>query len=283
MADDNSPDFVIPARPEVVIKLAKLIKQEDPDLDAISQLLKTDVSLYSNVLATINTPLFGLRERVTSVRNAVGLLGVSRLFSIVRMAALRHSLNGIGRLDRFWESATEVAIICALLSQRLDFLSKDDAYTLGMMHNCGVPLMMAHFEDYKGFFESRRGTDLPDLHQQERARYKVDHFAVSSQIARVWRLPEPICEAIHLQPYSSEVLRNGEFSDQQRNVLCLLLLAKEMSSKLRALWGVQEGERPIVELTPVFEHLAICDLDYADLCEEILGQLELDDSGLVPN
>jgi len=283
MSSKKSSDFVIPARPEALLKLAAEIKKEDPDFGHIAHILKSDVSLYANVLATINTPFFGMRERVTSVQNAVSLLGVNRLFSIVRMAALRNSLSTVGRLDLFWDSATEVATICGLVSRHLKFLPKDDAYTMGMMHDCGVPLMMGHFKDFKSFFESRSGTDLPQIHQQETRKYSIDHFQLSGEIARVWNIPEAVCDAISLQPYCLDVLEDERYSDEQRNVLCLLLISKELSEKFRSLWSVEEHMRPIVPLEPILEYLGLCDIDLADIRDDVFSHIELDDHGIVPN
>lgn len=282
MSAGNTKTFIIPARPEVLLKLATIIKQPDPDFGEIAALLKSDVSLYSNVLATINTPFFGFPERISSIQNAVALLGVNRLYTIVRMAALRNTLGETGRLDRFWDSANEVATICGQVSRHLRFLSKDDAYTMGMMHDCGVPLMMKNFNDYKNFFESRSGTDLPQIHTQERDRYQLDHFDISSKLAAAWGIPEVVCEAIRLQPYSSEVLDSNGYSEEVQNVLCMLLIAKELSEKFRQLWSVDDSQRPVVPMEPILEHLGLVDIDLIDMKDDIFSRLELDDNGIVP-
>jgi len=282
MHSKKASDFVIPARPEVLLKLSAEIRKEDPDFDAIARIMKMDVSLYANVIATINTPFFGMRERITSMQRAVSLLGINRLYSIVRMAALRNSLSTVGRMDRFWDSATEVATICGLVSRHLRFLSKDDAYTMGMMHDCGVPLMMTNFNDFKAFFESRSGSDLPEIHQQEQHLYSIDHFELSGAIARVWNIPEVICDAIRLQPYALDVLDDDRYSEELRNVLCLLLISKELSEKFRTLWSVDESQRPITPLEPILEYLGICDEDLFDIRDDVFSRVELSDSGIVP-
>lgn len=282
MRSDKKSDFVIPARPEVLLKLTAEIRKEDPDFSKIARILKADVSLYANVLATINTPFFGMRERVTSMERAVGLLGINRVFSIVRMASLRSSLDTIGRMDTFWDTATEVATICGHVSRHLKFLSRDDAYTMGMMHDCGVPLMMKNFSDYKAFLKSRNGLDIPQLHQQEQDLYAIDHFEISAAIARVWNIPAAICDAIQLQPYGRDVLEDDHYTEETRNVLCLLLISKELSCKFRALWSVDEDHRPIVPMDPVLEYLGICDVDLDDIRDDVFSKIELDDKGMVP-
>lgn len=282
MPADKKSDFVIPARPEVLLKLSAEIRKEDPDYDAIARIMKMDVAIYANVLATINTPYFGMPERVTSMQRAVSLLGIHRVYSIVRMAALRNSLGSIGRMDLFWDTSTEVATICGHVSRHLRFLDKDDAYTMGMMHDCGIPLMMQNLPDFRTFFESRNGLDLPELHQQEQELYAIDHFELSSAIARVWHIPENLCDAIRMQPYIMDVLEDDRYSDELRNILCLLLISKELSTKFRALWSVDENHRPVVPMEPMLEYLGLCDDDLIDIRDDVFSHIELDDAGMVP-
>ncbi len=282
MRSDNQADFVIPARPEILLQVTAEIRKETPCFNTIAHIMMGDVSLYANVLAIINTPFFGMRERVTSMQNAVSLLGVNRVYSIVRMAALRNSLKTIGRMDRFWDSSTEVATICGHVRRFIPCLSKDDAYTMGMMHDCGIPLMMNNFKDYRSFFESRNGLDLPQLHQQEQEHYAIDHFELSSAIAQAWSIPEQICHAIRLQPYAEEVLESGRYEDTLCNTLCLLLVSKELSEKFRSLWSVDEDQRPVMPMEPILEYLGICDHDLVDIRDDVFSRLELSDNGIVP-
>ncbi|MCV6588140.1 MAG: HDOD domain-containing protein [Marinobacterium sp.] len=279
----KTSDFVIPARPEILLKLSAEIRKDDPNFNTIAQIMKMDLSLYANVLATINTPFFGMPERITSMARAVSLLGINRLYSIVRMAALRNSLSTLGRMDRFWDSATEVGTICGHLSRHLRFLNKDDAYTMGMMHDCGVPLMMTNCKGYKSFFNSRNGADLPLIHRQEHEIYGMDHFKLSAAIAQVWGIPELICDVIGLQPYILKILEDESYSEELRNVLCLLLLSRELSDKFRSLWSVDDIHRPVVPVEPMLEYLGLSESDFLDIRDEVFSHIEVGDQGIVPS
>ncbi len=177
--------YVIPSRPETLITITRLMRAEEPDIDLICRTLKQDVALFSSVLGTVNTPYFGFQQKITAVERAVSLLGLRRLHMLVRVAALRNSLAGVGRLERFWDTASEVAHICSLLAARYADISRDDAYTLGMMHDAGIPLMMQNFPDFKGFLANQNGVGIALLHDWQLERYGVSHFDLGAQLAEV--------------------------------------------------------------------------------------------------
>ncbi|MFY0641488.1 MAG: HDOD domain-containing protein [Bermanella sp.] len=49
------------------------------------------------------------------------------------------------RLDRFWDAATKVASLCSYLAVRLTTISQDKAYSIGMLHDIGIPIMLSNY------------------------------------------------------------------------------------------------------------------------------------------
>jgi HD-like signal output (HDOD) protein len=77
----NEIDFKkvkIPPRPEALLKLSDQVRSEDPNINLLAEAISSDVSLAGAVLQVVNSPFFGLRNRLTSVSQATSLLGVKR-------------------------------------------------------------------------------------------------------------------------------------------------------------------------------------------------------------
>ncbi len=267
--------YFIPSRPEILFKLNQLINDPDLDIDNICGVLKQDIALFSTVLSTVNTPYFGLAKKITSIEHAVALLGVNRVFSIVRLAALRNSLSTIGPMERFWDTGADVAHICALLSRRFREVNEDDAYTLGMLHDCGLPLMIHNFPDYKDFLKEVNGNSISGLHQAQLDRYGISHFDLGYALTNAWHLPETTCEAIRLQPEYKTFLTQNDDREEVRMQLCILLIAKEISRKYRTYWRVREPDTPFISnLEPVLNFMGLCDYDFFDFRDDVLSMLE---------
>jgi len=267
--------YVIPPRPEALIKISQLLKQPEPDVDQIVAALKADVSLYTAVLGAANMPIFGRGGKVTSLNQAVMRLGFKRLYTMISIDALKSVLSRTGRLERFWDSATEVAALTASLAAKYTREDRDEAYALGMLHDCGIPLMMEAFPDYRSFLKDIRGNDLAALYSQEMKRYGHNHFALSTEIAAGWFMPTAVCEALALQTdYASALQDKSVGSEAGKYLLCCLLLAKDISETYRHYWRINNPRTECQNLKPVLEYLGIPDVDYLDIREDYVATLE---------
>ncbi|WP_372831041.1 HDOD domain-containing protein [Pontibacterium sp.] len=271
-----SKKCVIPSRPEVFLQFTHLIKEKNPDINAICAALKRDVALFSAVLAAVNSPYLGLVQKITSLEHAVSLLGINRVFSIVRLTALRNSLSEIGRLDRFWDTSEDVAYICSVLSRRFSNINEDDAYTIGMLHDCGIPLMMGNFGDFKSFLSNIKGENISLLHGAEMEAFGSSHYNLGFQVASEWNFPKGLCSAILEQPNYSSFLRDTcEEKLQSRMLLSILLRSKEVSRKYRTYWRVNQPDIPIIsDMEVPLNVLAISEADFIEFRDEILLKMQ---------
>lgn len=267
--------YVIPTRPEILIKLSQLMARPTPDVNTIVEALKQDVSLYTMVLATANTPLYRGSNQISSLSQAVMRLGLERINNIVRIISLKNALSKVGRVERFWDTATDIAEITANLTILLSKENSDEAYTLGMLHDCGIPLMMETFPDYRSFLKTVNGNYMSELHIQEAERYGYNHFDLGSEIASRWHMPEDVCEAIKFQPDYLNVLKgNVEGSESSKLLLCYLLLAKNISETYRHYWRISSPRKEHRELQLILEYIGLPEHNYLDIRDDYLTTLE---------
>ncbi|MBK6742741.1 MAG: HDOD domain-containing protein [Hydrogenophilales bacterium] len=187
--------ITIPPRPSVVTAVMEERAKTDPNPGRIAQLIANDVGLSAAVLKTINSPFYGLRRRIASIDEAVALLGMKNIGTLV----IGHSLSGAipsKGLERFWDSAARTALIASHLAKTLGAVSREDAHLLGLFHDCGIPLLLDRFPDYKVTLQlannerSRSFTDVED------ERHGTNHSVVGALLAANWKLPTHIRDAI---------------------------------------------------------------------------------------
>ena len=119
----------------VRLKLAAEVEKETLDTDAILSAVQADVSLSYRLLQYINSSAFSFREKITSIRQALTLLGVMKtrywlrlmLYSdmlsansnpeILRMALQRaHFLDALGVASKFAPPKNESLFLVGMLS-----------------------------------------------------------------------------------------------------------------------------------------------------------------------
>ena len=187
----------IPVCPAVVTQaLAEALKDE-PDLRILAKLVATDPSMSAAALKLANSALYRSGNPVTSVRHALDRLGTKSVVCIVVAVALRSSVEGLSPawLNDFWQRATQVAVISALVARRQFGISQDAAYTFALFHNAAIPMMMKRFDNYGQVLETAKaeGRLLVDA---EVDFFPCTHPIVGSLMIRNWGLPSTLGQAI---------------------------------------------------------------------------------------
>lgn len=250
---------VIPPRPSVVTAVMEERSRPEPDVQRIAHLISSDVGLSAAMLKAINSPLYGLRRSVTNIDQAVSLLGMKTVSSLVLGLALRKAMPTSG-LERFWDSAARTALICAHLSKVLGTSSREDAYLFGLFRDCGIPLLIQRFPEYKatlGMANSERERSFTVVEDE---CHGTNHAVVGSLLASNWHLPEILREAIRnhhdLDVYHSSI------SADVLNLIVVGHVASHIENSVSRLAQDNEWEK---QKRAVLEQLMLSDADLEDL------------------
>jgi len=261
----------IPPRPEVLITFHHELNSDNPDFNKLVNAVSSDVSLSGAVLQVINSPAFGMRNKITSIAQACSLLGMPRVEKVVKTVALRSALSKGLSLEQFWSSANEIANLSRILAMKLTGVQADDAYTLGLFHNCGIPLLMQHFPDYKQTLIDAEKLDTRPPTRLEDERFGVNHTHVGYEVAAQWFLPDTIAASILMHHQDLNKLTEQDVAnDQVYTMIIILKMAEYISASLRKAWRSDRHH----EWTDIGDHLLeLMDLaqdDFNDVCAEVI-------------
>jgi hypothetical protein len=145
----------VPAQPQIMVDLQMEQYMPDPDLEVIAKLISQDPGLSGSLLKIVNSPYYGLSNKITSIQRAVNLLGSRSIINLINAQSIKGEMNDdtIVTLNRFWDTAQDVAMTCLTLAKRTGTQAGDEAYALGLFHDCGVPLMLQRFPNYMSVLE----------------------------------------------------------------------------------------------------------------------------------
>lgn len=265
--------IAIPPRPAAITQLMEENGKEDPDSRLIGKIIGSDVGLSAAMLKTVNSPFFGLRQKIGSVPQAVSVLGQRNVSNIIVGLALRNSLGGKAvSMERFWDSAAKVAMVSSQLSSLVPDIPKEEAHLFGLFRDCGIPLMMQRFPDYKETLGLANAlTDKP-FTSIEDERYSTNHATVGFLLARSWGLPDPICEGIlHHHDYSILEFRESTINPKARTLVTIMRVAEHMVGSAQRLSDDNEWRRVGGS---VLDYLGISQDEFSDLKEDICEKLQ---------
>ena len=270
---DSSPGTLsfgsmhIPPRPEVVTALMEEKAKETPNLQRIAKLITADVGLSAAMIKAVNSASFGLDRKLASVPQALQMLGMKQVASIATALVMRNMSGGgsTASLERFWDSAEKVALICARVAKKLHGIAADEAYSYGLFHNCGIPLLLNHFPRYKEALIAANSSIEQSFTACEEAAIGTSHAAVGYFLTRSWNLPTEICQAT-LRHHELDVFETSKTSpgDHMLDFIAIGHLAEHVHH-LSARNG-EDIEWNKYEHA-VLKHFGLSDEDYQDIVE----------------
>lgn len=243
------------------------------DLESIGDIISVDPGISAAVIKVVNSPVFGLANRISSIPQAVIMLGVDRVVGILKTLLLRKSMAHLDtRIDMnlFWEISLSVATVASTICRQLNLAVADEAYTLGLFHNCGVPILASKYENYQKVIEFSYSREDGRITSEEFANFGVHHAAAGYRVARVWNLPIVICQAVKNHHSVDRLLDDQSIENPTlKTLLCVLKMAEDMVNLPEKLaqcdidfeWQKIGGK--------VLEFTGLSEYDYEDLRDAV--------------
>jgi putative nucleotidyltransferase with HDIG domain len=184
----------LPTLPTVVARIAQLATDERTTAAEFERALTPDPALTANLLRLANSAHFGCTRRVTSVRQAVMLLGTRRLFELATSASfaciIPERLPGYDIEARsFWMHSVAVGVFCERLGARVGRSAPDLAFTAGLLHDIGKLVIGTYVAKDVGTLTSKVNEGGVSFIAAESEVLGADHARVGAEIAERWNLP----------------------------------------------------------------------------------------------
>lgn len=127
-------------------QLVVAVTKDEPDVDAIADIISRDVTLAFSLIKLVNSAYFALRNKARSVKQALVVLGLGQLKQWVYLLSFKQSEGQLS--SELIKISFLRANFCSELSQFVPDLpiSKSEAYLMGMFSTLGL-LMEVPLED----------------------------------------------------------------------------------------------------------------------------------------
>ena len=194
----------LPTVSHAALKLISLLDKPSVDNDEIVQIIKYDNVLTAKLLRACNAPSFGLGESVSSVDQAVLILGHTQIFHIVMTLAFGSvmtvsTLPYTIEMNELWEHSLVTAMASQIVLDEVPELNSEAniAFTANLLHDIGK-MVLAQTVKTEELSEIRDRISRKQISgtEAEKEVLELDHAEVGAALLQSWRLPENICEAV---------------------------------------------------------------------------------------
>ncbi|AQR70363.1 histidine kinase [Janthinobacterium sp. LM6] len=188
----------LPSLPVVVLELLSSMDQDDTDVHVLAQKIELDQALAAKTLRIANSSFYGMQSKVTSIPQAVSVLGFHSIRTVVTACALTGSfapVSGGFDFQAFWRHSLATAIAARLLAPHLR-VNPETAFTAGLLHDLGTLVLVTRFPAEHALVRSYRQAHDCQMAEAELAVIGIDHAQVGSALAAYWKFPEAIQQAV---------------------------------------------------------------------------------------
>ncbi|HPN29610.1 MAG TPA: HDOD domain-containing protein [bacterium] len=192
----------IPTLPTTITNILLVLNNPNSSAEDVNKAISSDVSLSTKVLKLVNSSYYGLSKKVTSITQAIVILGFNTIKSLAFSASVmdlfsRSENPKFKRVD-FWDHCFAVALIAKLISRHVQISVKEqESYFLaGLLHDIGKVVMDQYLhEDFDSVLEIREIENIPII-EAERRILGITHAEIGRKVAERWKFPEVMVESI---------------------------------------------------------------------------------------
>ncbi len=206
----------LPSLPEIYTRVLQLIESDDTGSREIGEAIQTDPSLTAKILKLINSAYFGLPSEVTSVSQAVSLLGRSQLKQVLLGSILSGVFPKIDSehfsMQEFWAHSVKTAIIARHLAmQNASILDHEAFFTAGLLHDIGRLIMASAAPDELMLVNEIVNLEGRNVLEVESEALGVTHIDIGAMLMREWNMPSLFSQCLikhhdeeHIGPFAIE-------------------------------------------------------------------------------
>jgi len=192
--------YELPSFPAVIMQILQKIRSPYSSASDIAESLSLDPGLSVKLLSIANSAAFSPKNRVENLTQAIALVGMSQLESLVLGVGVA---KGIPNRDcqwhdpaQFWLTSARRAMLATELSNILCPAKESECFTTAFLQDMALPFLACHrSEEYDSVFKKWH-LEGGNLAQLEREEFQWDHAEVATWICSEWGLPENIALGI---------------------------------------------------------------------------------------
>ncbi len=189
----------LPSSPATWTRLRTLLADPDVDIRRLAEAISRDVGTTARVLRLVNSSFLGLRRQITDIREAITVLGLRTISSVVLSAevmAAFDKLRAVPGLDVDALSSHGLASGVVARALLVDRAMADDAFIAGLLQDVGqLALASAAPDAFRHCLAEAAWRNAP-LHEVEREILGCDHAQTGAALLVLWQMPDPVVAAV---------------------------------------------------------------------------------------
>lgn len=189
----------LPTPPSIALKIVHACSDPGVTGSELAEIVGSDTALLAELLRMVNSPFFGINQKISTANRAVVVLGTRSLRNLALCFTARESLRpqSIRDLDTsaYWTEVLRRAVSARILAEAVS-ADPDEAFTIGMLQDFGLLAMLLICPEHGKEWARLQDNDPDDRRYLEMKLFGATHDALGGVLAKNWGLPEQLIAPI---------------------------------------------------------------------------------------
>jgi HD-like signal output (HDOD) protein len=189
----------LPPMPTVASRAIKMVEDPGTTANELTELLSSDTALAARVMKIANSAMFSRQRQITTLNQAIMIIGFKALKGIVVAAALRQVNKNTGKLEKLiWENSMCTAMCSTAIAKRLKKRYAEEVFLLGLLHSLGQIVLLAQPETLKDYDKvmGKIRDEHKDYATAEQEVFGFAHPLLGALVAKKWNFSGEACQII---------------------------------------------------------------------------------------
>src|SRR5271170_835549 len=182
----------LPSLPAIAVRVLELCQRSNLDLSEIARVVAQDPALCAKILRTVNSAFYGNGHPVSTLDNALVILGLRSVKTLILSFSLIGNLSNrrTKGFDHaaFWKRSIYSAAAAKIIAEQVRCAQSEEAFLAALLSDIGM-LVLDILEQERYSKICAQAKEHAELIKLEQESLGITHPEVGAALAVQWKLP----------------------------------------------------------------------------------------------
>lgn len=182
--------------PDIFHHIVEAVNNPRSSAAFVADIIGKDVGLSAKLLRIVNSPYYGLGQKVDTLSRAVALVGSNQLMSLAMGVSVISQFKDIPPefmdMEIFWKHSVCCGVWSRLLAGQLRLPNEERCFLAGLLHDVGRLVMLKHAPLESCAVLAGIGPRTGVTYEMERKFFGYDHAQLGMKLLESWNFPQEL-------------------------------------------------------------------------------------------
>ncbi len=184
----------------VLEEIELALQSPQSNISTIGEVIQKDLDLTARLLRLANSPFYGFSSRLSTVAEAVSLLGIQQVQDMIIASSVLEQFKGVPdtlvNKDSFWRHCIAVGITARLLAMERRLPRPDKFFVAGLLHDIGRLVLLSQAAEWAQAVFALYQREKMLLRDAEQKVLGCDHQQIAAELLQSWSYPPALVQAV---------------------------------------------------------------------------------------